>query len=120
MNISDVSEAFLRHQYVELNKTIDEIAAEFGLSAGSVTYRMYKFRIPRRRGVAKQRKDSVERLLAKDELVRLYLVEKRSTDYIGKAVGCSADSVRNLLKRYGLPVRTRKESKADKVRLREQ
>lgn len=48
--------------------------------------------------------------IEKEDLERLYLVEKKSTSEIGAIYGCSAATVVNRLKEFGISIRTYSEA----------
>jgi len=55
------------------------------------------------------RKKEYKYKFSKDELLRLYIIENKSTMQISKIYGCSDETIRCRLKRHDIPVRKHKE-----------
>ena len=99
--------------YWEQGKSVIEIGKELGVSEATVRKYMKRYGIPRRsRSEAntlrwkKQRKREGKVIdLSKELLEKLYVQQRKSTVEIGKQLGISPSTVRDLLRKYNIPIR---------------
>lgn len=107
-----ITKEALQNLYVEKGKTLHEIAMIFGVSIPTISCRMEKYGIKRRTFAEAQRKLK----LSKEELYRLYWDKEMSGTQIGKLFKVHSETVRALMKKYGIPRRNLSESTKGKER----
>ncbi len=106
----------LYHRYVGLQQSASDIAKEIGCSYPTILGRLTEYQIPIRSGREAHNiqnyRTKFETELPETELRRLYVDQQMGVRGIGVLCNCSANCVRNNLRRRGIPIRTRKEAQA--------
>lgn len=96
--------------YLEENKTYKEIAEIFNTSLSSIATRVQKW------GKANSDSNRYNRKeIPKDVLYDMYWNQEMHPRQIGDVFGCSFSTVHNYMKKYGIPTRTKSESRMGKL-----
>lgn len=100
----------LRKLYWDKKMVTEEIGKLFGVRGATVRYRMRKYNISTRTPHEAALLRSSIKIPTRDELHRLYWVERKSTARIGEQLGVSKNTVRKWLDAYKLPIREKSEA----------
>lgn len=99
---------WLCQQYLEEKRSMDEIAEIVGCDSSLVSRALTSFDIPTRTPSEVQKKKIH---VDKEWLWQEYIGKKTGSPEIAKKFGCSAVAIRNALKRFNIPIRTRGEAR---------
>jgi 5-methylcytosine-specific restriction endonuclease McrA/DNA-binding CsgD family transcriptional regulator len=92
--------------YIENDFTIDKISKMLGCASSTIVSRLELFKIPRK----SHSEETTIIKIKKEELEKLYIVDKKSSIAIAKFYGCSKNTILKNLKKFGINRRTSKES----------
>lgn len=111
-----IGEKELYSRYIELQQSAPDIAKDIGCSKCTILQRLAKYQIPFRSG---KEAHNIRNYLTKFEIeipeaeLRVkYIDEQFGARRIANLYNCSYGCVRNNLRRYGIPIRTRKQAQA--------
>jgi transposase len=99
----NITKEYLIENYVKGNRSTISIGKDFGVNASRIRYYLKKYGIERK-GVGHYSTGFNVRI-SKDRLVSEYLTKKRDTVSIGNEFGISYQTVKRMLKFYGIPLR---------------
>ncbi|MEA1998134.1 MAG: NUMOD3 domain-containing DNA-binding protein [Euryarchaeota archaeon] len=99
---------WLEERYIEERLSATEIGNILGCCNTAVLGALERFEIPRRNQVEAHAK--YEKVLDKESLESLYIIQKKSAREVGECLDCSTSSVFGALNRYGLPIRPLSEA----------
>lgn len=106
-----LTEAKLRHWYLDKRMSMEEIGAIVGCTCGGVAYYIHRYGIPARTS----NKDWGKTLTEKN-LRRWYLGEGMSSIEIATEMGCSTGAVNHYMHKYDIPFRTRKQAQIARLK----
>ena len=90
----EISREFLVREYIENNRSCEDIAQELGIALCTIARRIKKFNLSK-----------PNKSFSKDILEQLYVVEKLSTEQIAQKLNCGSTHILNLLTKYNIPRR---------------
>lgn len=96
----------LHELYVRQGKTMNEIAAQFGVGASSVRRRLHELGIVARPRGPKGAKESASLTLSELDLRGLYLEQRLSIPQIAELYGCANETIRQRLLKHHIPIRS--------------
>jgi len=103
-----LSKEQLQEMYIEKQMTFDEIAEIWGCDSSIIGDLLKKYSIPPR-DRKNMHKTPLQDLLPKNQLYEYYIVQKLSSIEISKICNLKPAQVYNLLIRYEIPIRQKKE-----------
>jgi hypothetical protein len=100
---------WLRHQYVDLGRSTEDLAAELGCVRETVRYHLRKYGIPQRASWPGKTSNASKFPQLHDEawLRERYVDQQLSAEAIAAEVGCSAPTVLYHLREFNIPRRGR-------------
>jgi HNH endonuclease len=100
---------WLRHQYVDLGRSTEDLAAELGCVRETIRYHLRKYAIPQRESWVGKTSNASQypQLHDPDWLREQYQAQGRSVDDVAAEIGCSPASVSYHLREFNIPRQTR-------------
>jgi hypothetical protein len=95
---------WLRQQYVDLDKSIRDIASEVGAKPSTVRYNLLRNGVPLRQSGPTDH-HTYRQLKDADWLRHQYVDLERSTEDLAAELGCVRETIRYHLRKYGIPQR---------------
>ncbi len=119
--IGEPIDVYLRREYVDEGMNAREIGEKFGVSEAPVLRWLRKYGIPVRTSAESRLWSHIDHnKIAKDELVRLHIQERKSILQMSKLLGIARETIKDILTQHNIPIRdSRRKGQIKKEELEE-